>query len=179
MSGHRTRHGRNRAGFTILELMIAVSIVGVLAAIAIPAFLTYQLRTKTSEAKTNLSAIRTLENSYFTEYESYHLAAPEPAVIPGSTSGPFDDAGSDFAELGFKPEGNVYFSYGVGVSVDGVGFTADAGADIDANGFVQFWGYTKPDAANARVLGQVGCNPAGLAPDSVGPCTPADGRSVF
>jgi len=47
--------------------MIAVSIIGVLAAVAIPAFLTYQLRAKTAEAKTNLAAMRTPENSYFTE----------------------------------------------------------------------------------------------------------------
>lgn len=163
----------------MLELMIAVSIVGVLAAIAIPAFLTYQFRTKTAEAKTNLAAMRTLENSYFTEYESYRLAAPEPAAIPGSTAAQFDSVGSDFAALGFQPEGRVYFSYGVAVSADGVGFTADAGADIDANGFVQFWGYTKGDAAGVRVLSAVGCDVAGLVLESIGPCTPTAGRSVF
>jgi len=67
MGTHRARPSRNSLGFTLLELMIAVSIVGVLAAVAIPAFLTYQLRAKTAEAKTNLAAMRTLENSYFTE----------------------------------------------------------------------------------------------------------------
>jgi type IV pilus assembly protein PilA len=45
---------RHRPGFTLIELMIVVSILGVLAAIAIPAFLEYIKRTKTSEAHLNL-----------------------------------------------------------------------------------------------------------------------------
>ena len=179
MGKHQLPRGRSRTGFTLLELMIAVSIVGVLAAVAIPAFLTYQLRSKTAEAKTNLAAMRTLENAYFTEYESYQPASPEPPAIPGSTADIFDDVGSDFAVLGFKPEGRVYFSYGVGVSADGTGFTADAGADIDANGFVQFWGYTKEDGGGARVPGEVGCNVTGLVSETIGPCTATAGRSVF
>jgi type IV pilus assembly protein PilA len=179
MTGNRNQLRQSREGFTLLELMIAVSIVGVLAAIAIPAFLTYQLRTKTAEASTNLGAMRDLETSYFSEYESYRSAAPEPPAIPGSTATVFDYAGSDFAVLGFKPEGRVYFSYGIGVSADGVGFTVDAGADIDENGFVQFWGYTQEDSAGARVPGEVGCNVVGLASKTVGPCSPTAGRSTF
>jgi len=73
----------------------------------------------------------------------------------------------------------VYFSYGVGVSADGVGFTADAGADIDANGFVQFWGYTKADGGGARVPGEVGCDVTGLVSETIGPCSATSGRSVF
>ena len=91
----------------------------------------------------------------------------------------FDHANSDFAVLGFAPDGQVYFSYGVAVSADGSGYTADAGADIDGDGFVQYWGVASPDASGALVAGKVGCSAAGLQPGAIGPCTPGSGRSTF
>jgi len=54
---------RNSKGFTLIELMIVIAIVGILAAIAIPNFLTYQARSRTSEAQVNLGAIFTSQIS--------------------------------------------------------------------------------------------------------------------
>ena len=53
----RRRDLRTTRGFTIIELMITAALIGVLAAIAIPSFMSYQLRTKRSEAMTNLAGI--------------------------------------------------------------------------------------------------------------------------
>jgi len=177
-----SRPGKRRPapgrGYTLLELMIVVFIVSVLAAVAIPGFLRYQLRSKSAEAKTNLGAIRVLENTHFSEHDRYLAVAPEPPVIPGTVSTDFDPS-SGFSTLGFQPEGLVYFSYGVDVSADAIGFTADAGADIDADGFLQFWGYAKPDGAGALTPGRVGCDATELHPEQIGPCGVAHGSSVF
>ena len=62
---------RNRRGFSLTELMIVVAIIGILAVIAIPNFLTYQARAKQSEAKINLVALHTSELAYFAEKNTY------------------------------------------------------------------------------------------------------------
>ena len=62
---------RSKKGFTLIELMIVVAIIGILAAIAIPNFLKFQAKSKQSEAKTNLKGIFTAETSYFGENNTY------------------------------------------------------------------------------------------------------------
>jgi type IV pilus assembly protein PilA len=54
-----------KRGFTLIELMIVVAIIGLLAALAIPNFIKFQARARQSEAKTNLRAIFTAEKSYY------------------------------------------------------------------------------------------------------------------
>ena len=65
------RNLRNRKGFTLIELMIVVAIIGILAAIAIPNFLRFQAKAKQSEAKELLSTVYTAEEAYFAEQNSY------------------------------------------------------------------------------------------------------------
>jgi type IV pilus assembly protein PilA len=58
-------------GFTLIELMIVVAIIGILAAIAIPNFVKFQCRSKQSEAKGNLRSLYVAQEGYAAEYESY------------------------------------------------------------------------------------------------------------
>jgi type IV pilus assembly protein PilA len=62
---------RKQEGFTLIELMIVVAIIGILAAIAIPNFLQYQLKSRQSESKVNLNAIKTSQIAFQAEKSCY------------------------------------------------------------------------------------------------------------
>jgi type IV pilus assembly protein PilA len=185
----RTRRG----GFTLIELMIVVAIIGILAAIAIPNFLKFQLRSKTGEAKTNLAALRTAEEGYFAEYGTYVAAADYPgmAAVNATKMDWVPAAGNGFDTVGWGPEGEVYFSYAA--LLGGAGNTAFAlGAigDLDGDGMVYSdFGYIHPDAGGATIApGNNTCvaggvyNATTMLPDlldTVGPCAALDGQDEF
>ena len=124
---------KGQKGFTLIELMIVVAIIGILAAIAIPNFLTYQLKSRQSEAKTNLQAIKTSEVSFQAERGCYLgiLVEAGPGVpTSGIKTTPYTwGAGAlpaapgtlwctavytgRFSDIGFKATGNVNYLYGV------------------------------------------------------------------
>jgi len=176
-----------KKGFTLIELMIVVAIIGILAAIAIPNFLRFQLKSKSSEGKVNIAAIRTAEESYLAEFGTYVAAAVNPAAVPGSQKAAMTFvAGADFDKLGWAPEGNVFFQYAVAyASATPSAYSISAIADIDADTLNQGWGYVKPDNAGVKIapvhaecaIGGVG---AGQNQEStVGPCDAVSGQSRF
>jgi type IV pilus assembly protein PilA len=128
---------KNQKGFTLIELMIVVAIIGILAAIAIPNFLNYQMKAKTSEAKTNLGGIKTSEVAFKAEWDAY-CPAGLTLANPSDVKQPWTPALTDvgFDTIGFTPAGSVYYSYEVavgdnaattGTAVAGVAGTALAG----------------------------------------------------
>jgi type IV pilus assembly protein PilA len=176
-----TKLHTRRGGFTLIELMIVVAIIGILAAIAIPNFLRFQLKAKSSEGKTNLAAIRTAEESYFAEYGNYVSADPSPAAIAYNQKAPFVNAmgaGLGFDRLGWAPEGEVYFNYSAAVPVAGDEFTLGAIADIDNDATSQAWGYKK-GAEPAKAHADGTCDETYLTAETVGPCDGNSGQSVF
>jgi len=111
----------NRRGFTLIELMIVVVIIGILAALAIPKFIKVTGKAKVSEAKTILKEIFTLEKAYFNEHDAYRTFADGAACDP----------------IGFDlPEGTSRFLYKVESTDTTANFTATAteAVDVDGNG---------------------------------------------
>lgn len=62
---------RKNSGFTLIEIMIVVAIVGVLASVALPAYNDYVLRAQLTEATNALSSIRALKEQYFQDNRTY------------------------------------------------------------------------------------------------------------
>lgn len=62
---------RESQGFTLIELMIVVVIIGILAAIAIPRFMTASTKSKQAEAKQILKQIYVMQRAYHQEYDTY------------------------------------------------------------------------------------------------------------
>lgn len=63
---------KRQEGFTLVELMVVVAIIGLLSAVAIPNFRKYQAKAKMSEAKLQLSSVYTAETAFFSDYNIYH-----------------------------------------------------------------------------------------------------------
>ena len=74
------RNLRNRDGFTLIELMIVVVIIGILAAIAIPRFSSVSKNSKQAEAYPILKQLCTLQKSHFEQKDTY---AANLGVLPG------------------------------------------------------------------------------------------------
>ena len=157
---------KGKKGFTLIELLIVIAIIGILAAIAIPTYLSYVNRAKDSEASTNLGAIFTDETAFNATnstyisaggsseaavqvpatgkltathvfYDptqtvgkgSYSVDAPpfvctanaltddgnttEPAGTVNVSGTPGTKALGGFGDIGFLPQGSLYFYYGV------------------------------------------------------------------
>lgn len=133
---NRINRKLDQKGFTLIELMIVVAIIGILAAIAIPNFRAYQLKAKRGEIPTNMKAIKTAEVAYQAEMDTFVALTASPDNAPVATKRNWADAGTGFTSIGWMASGTVYGSYSgvAGASGIATSVTATGICDVDADG---------------------------------------------
>lgn len=130
-------HVASNNGFTLIELMITVAIIGILVTIATGSFLSYQAKAKQAEVKNNLGTIGKLAEAYYAEYDSYDTDWNSIGWIPqGTTRYRYWYNGTAAPNTPTSPEIGVdYSDPGSSVSVDGSLFTAAAIGNVDRDTF--------------------------------------------
>lgn len=106
----------NRKGFTLIELMIVVVIIGILAALAIPRFMQATVKSRQSEAKGILKQIYTMERTFRQETGAYSV---------------------DLNGIGVEVPATAIYAYAV--VLNGTGFTATATANLDDDATIDTW----------------------------------------
>lgn len=148
-------------GFTLLELMIVVAIIGILAAIAIPLFNRYIKRSKTAEVVGMLHQIRLKQEQYHGFFGRYCELQPWYPTEVGTEPQVWDppqEAKLQWASLGVRPQAmNIYFQYAVtagaageakgdvasnGLQTDRDWWYAQARGDLDGDGQLSFFELT-------------------------------------
>jgi type IV pilus assembly protein PilA len=137
---------KKQTGFTLIELMIVVAILGIVAALAIPNFLRYQVQTRQSEVRTNLGAIYVSETSYYGERSTFGTFDQIGFTLAGRTNryayriGPGGTASVDLLPpmIGSDPGQNTIVPSDLR-TVPVPGFTAAATANLDVDPVVDMW----------------------------------------
>jgi prepilin-type N-terminal cleavage/methylation domain-containing protein len=135
----------NRKGFTLVELMIVVAIIGILASIAIPNFVDMQYRAKRAEIPSNVDGIKTSELAYEAAQDEYVSSG---GIHPSLSSAPLNKqqrawpSGTNFDTIGWSPDGNVRGSYLVN-TISNTDFRVVGGSDIDGDSTLAFYTATK------------------------------------
>jgi prepilin-type N-terminal cleavage/methylation domain-containing protein len=118
---------KSNKGFTLIELMIVVVIVGILAALAIPRFMKAATKAKQAEARGILKQVYTMQKAYFVESDAY------------CRDGQVANAGNPlaFAPLAIEIISSARYDYTM--AVNGVNFTCTATANLDDDATVDTW----------------------------------------
>jgi len=116
---------KSKRGFTLIELMIVVVIIGILAALAIPRFMRATTKAKQSEAKQILKQVYVMEHAYRQEYNTY------------ACDGETQTAGGAFATIGVEIMNSARYTYVI--AADSNTFTATATANLDDDGTDDIW----------------------------------------
>ena len=105
---------KSKKGFTLVELMIVVVIVGILASVAVPMYRTNVKKAMASEGVALMGTVRTAQRVYFAEHQTYCASA-------------------NVADLGVDTSGNKYFASFSITTATGAAFTATTTGTGDAS----------------------------------------------
>jgi prepilin-type N-terminal cleavage/methylation domain-containing protein len=132
----RRAGARSRGGFTLIELMIVVSIIGVLSALAIPAFRGYVQRSRMAEGFAFLGEIRQRQESYRAEFGQYATVPwhPQAAPLTNAAVRAWGVPPVPWLQLGAAPDGPTRFIYEVSAGPPGV-LPAGCPPGLGANDF--------------------------------------------
>jgi prepilin-type N-terminal cleavage/methylation domain-containing protein len=119
---------KKSTGFTLIELMIVVVIIGILAAMAIPRFMKVSTKAKQSEAKQLLKQVYSMQRAYFAMNESYCLNN----VVASNT------APTAFAQIHVDVMTPARYSYLMTVPTRAT-FLCTATANLDDDAIIDTW----------------------------------------
>jgi prepilin-type N-terminal cleavage/methylation domain-containing protein len=131
-----------RAGFTLVELMIVVTILGILAAVAVPSYISYVYKSKTAEAVGFLGEIKARQESYRSDFGQYvDISTYMPSATPTRIMQAWPaDVGDSWRALGAVPPGRqTYFSYRTVAGLPGTTPAATAIGGDRGYGDTDFW----------------------------------------
>jgi type IV pilus assembly protein PilA len=148
-------------GFTLIELMIVVAIIGILAAVAIPAFMDYMKKSKKTEASLQLNKIAKNSKVYYNTNAAFVIgtATPLPAawaagsVCKVTTAETSDFVGdSTWAALDFQIDEPNLFQYAYTGAASAATATAEGDLDCDGKSITYVLGLTAPGGNAAAVI---------------------------
>lgn len=175
MTGRRRAAGRGTGatrGFTLVELMIAVGIVGLLASIAVPLLTRATLRARAAERLTIMRAIADAVNDTISIQQKVPggtwAGVPNPAAVPGTSKRTFDWGAAGWPPLSMVVIGDTYYQYSFLASEDAatraVSLSVTAIGDLDGDGV---------QSVKTMLFDGVGYT---LQPDRASPETPPRGE---